>query len=201
LIDDHVIAKVRLLLRIENGLAKDRRNELGVALVLLSDRRTKERRDEVVIAAGKLRADERLRELVVDALALLHFGIELRARDDLLVVDAEDRKAVPFGVEIRERIEVADDGLGREVFHLVEIFRTFVARSGAASTLRPRVPSRSMRPSTWRIVSPAISTTSGNLDRNACAAADDDLPLVPRRAVLAHSFKARRVPIASPVTP
>ena len=111
-----------------------------------------------------------------------------------------DRQAVALGEEVRERVEVADDGVGRELRHLVEVGadvggqharrREHVAREGAVA------------------VHAVVDVPDGqalDLDdvgealrqEGVGAPADDDLHLVARGdQVLADDLAPRRVPHA-----
>ena len=109
LIDEHVVA-VRAR-RVEHRVAQDRREQAGA---LFARRRKEEGGDEVVIAMRQLGLDDGLRHLPARLLLRRNLHVERAAIDDLHVVDAEHRQVVLLGVQVGERLEVADDELGAE---------------------------------------------------------------------------------------
>lgn len=171
-----------------------------------------ERRDEVVLRAGHLRADDPAREVEVvvvvahylagGVLHLEHFVGVLEQWDRVLVVHREQRLAVGLRVEVGERLEVADHRVGVERAHLTHVRVHVVER--VAGALREDLERRAIAVDRVVLVEERQPADLDHIvevlgQKRVGAAAHDDLERVTaRREMFEYDARAHRV--AHPLT-
>src|SRR4029450_7683482 len=89
-----------------------------------------EARHQVVAAAGELPSHERARELEVGLVAGGDGLVVAAAVDDLDVVDADDGQPVAPAEQPGEALEVAQDGVGRELLDDPEVLAHVLRPAG-----------------------------------------------------------------------